>query len=185
MTLTFNFQGQIWNLLYLSQRCSDCHETKGKYIDWTFGLICDHPVWPCPWPWPWIFKVKHGICYISAKMVRLPRNNKQTYLMNSRPQMWPIGLTLAVTLIFEFSRSNVAYTCWPYAWRWPRIFLIKFPNNFISEWEGRMTLNKGVGTRSLMTMTVTILWPRSGERIYQILSGVTSDVGMPSTRLVP
>ena len=23
--------------------------------------------WPWPWLWPWIFKVKHGICYISAK----------------------------------------------------------------------------------------------------------------------
>ena len=28
MTLTFNFQGQIWNFLYPSQKWSDCHETK-------------------------------------------------------------------------------------------------------------------------------------------------------------
>ena len=27
MTLTLNFQGQIWNLLYLSQKWSDCHWT--------------------------------------------------------------------------------------------------------------------------------------------------------------
>ena len=28
MTLTLNFQGQIWNLLYLNQKWSDCHENK-------------------------------------------------------------------------------------------------------------------------------------------------------------
>ena len=67
MTLTLNFQGQIWNLLYLSQKWSDCHETKSKHIDWTLGLKCHHRVWPWPWPWPWIFKVNYGICYISTK----------------------------------------------------------------------------------------------------------------------
>ena len=67
MTLTLNFQGQIWNLLYLYQKWSDCHQTKSKHIDWTLGLKCDHRVWPWPWPWPRFFKVKYGICYISAK----------------------------------------------------------------------------------------------------------------------
>ena len=67
MTSTLNFQGQIWNLLYLSQKWSDCHETKSKHIDWIHGLKCDHGVWPWQWPWPCIFKVKYGICYISIK----------------------------------------------------------------------------------------------------------------------
>ena len=40
------------------------------------------------------------------------------------------------------------------------------------------------GSRSLMTMTVTILWPRSGVWIYQIVTGVTSVVGMLLTYLV-
>ena len=64
MILTLNFQGQIWNLLYLSQKWCDCHETKSKYIDWTLGLKCDHQIWPCQWPWPWIFKGRYEICYI-------------------------------------------------------------------------------------------------------------------------
>ena len=184
MTLTFYFQGQIWNLLYLRQKWSYCHETKSKHIDWTLGLKCDRRVWPWPWPWPWIFKVKYGIGYISAKndaiatkrtanilidlkasnvtirfdlghnldlefsrssmefaisqpkMVQLPRNEKQTYRLNTRPQMWPMGLTLAMTLTFEFSRSDVILTIW---------------------------------------------WPRLGVSIYQIATGVTSDVGVPST----
>ena len=36
------------------------------------------------------------------KMVRLPRNKKQTYRLNSRAQMWPSGLTLAMTLTLNF-----------------------------------------------------------------------------------
>ena len=67
MTLTLNFQGQIWNSLYLSQKWCDCHETKSKHINWSQGLKWDQWVWPWPWSWPLIFMVKYGICYISAK----------------------------------------------------------------------------------------------------------------------
>ena len=150
MTLTFNFQGQIWNLLYLSQKWSNCHEKKSRHIDRTLGLKCDHQVWPWPWPWHWIFMVKHEISYISAqdgpiatkrkanisielwasnvtirfdlghdldlelsrsniefaisqpKMVQLPRNEKQTYRLNVRPQIWLSSLALAMTLILNF-----------------------------------------------------------------------------------
>ena len=87
-----------------------------------------------------------------SKMVQLPRNKKQTYRLNPGPQIWPSGLTLAMTCI--------------------------------SEWEGRLTLNNEVGSRSFMTMTVTIWWPRSGERIYHIMTGVTSNVRVPLTCLV-
>ena len=115
------------------------------------GLKCDHQVWPWPWPWPWIFKVNYGISYISAKsgsiatkrkanilielqglkcdhqvwpwfsrsfmefpisqpkVVWLPQNEKQTYWLNSRPQMWPMGLTLTIILTFEIWRSNVTF----------------------------------------------------------------------------
>ena len=65
------------------------------------------------------------------KVVWLPRNKKQTYRFEL------MGLTLAMTLIFEFSRSYVILTIW---------------------------------------------WPRLGVRIYQIVTGVTSDVSVPSTR---
>ena len=48
VTLTLNFHGHIWNFLYLSQKWSDCRETKSKLIHWTPGLKCDQ----CVWPWP-------------------------------------------------------------------------------------------------------------------------------------
>ena len=44
------------------------------------------------------------------KVVRLPLNEKQTYRSNSKPQMWPMGLTLTITLTFEFCRSNMTLT---------------------------------------------------------------------------
>ena len=111
MTLTYIFQGQIWNLLYLSQKWSDCHETKSKHIDWTLGLKCDHQVWPWPWPWPWILKVKYRICYISAKNGPITTKRKSKHIdWTPRLQMWPSGLTLAMTLTFVFWRSNVTLT---------------------------------------------------------------------------
>ena len=104
MTLTLNFQGQIWNFPYLSQKWPDCHETKRKHIDWTLGLKCVHRVWPWPWPWPWIFKVKYGISYISAKSGLIATKWKANIsYLKSRPQMWPMGLNLT----FEFWRLNV------------------------------------------------------------------------------
>ena len=68
---------------------------------------------------------------------------------------------------------------WPYGLCWRRIFMLKFWNSRNSEWEARLTLNKVVGSKSFMNMTVTIWWPRSGVRIYNIVTGVTSDVGVP------
>ena len=121
------------------QKWSDCHETKSRHIDWTLGLKSDHQIWSWPSPWPWIFKVKYGVCYISTKSGPIATKRKAKYRLNSRPQMWPMGLTLTMTLTFEFSRSNVILTIW---------------------------------------------WPRSGITIYQIGTGLTSDVGVPSTHLV-
>ena len=184
MTLTYIFQGQIWNLLYLSQKWSDCHEMKSKHIHWTLGFKCENRLWPWPWPWPWILNVKYRICYISD-------------------QNGPIAMKQKANISIEFQASNVTnvfdlehyldlwifnVTCdidlWPHTWPWSWIFMVKFWNSSISEWKGWLTLHKGGGSMSFMTMTRTIWWPRSGVWIYQIVTGVTSVVGMPSTHLV-
>ena len=204
MTLTLNFQGQISNWLYLSQKWSDCHETKSKHSDWTLGFKWNHRVWPWPWPWPWIFKVKYWIGYISAKngsiatkrkantstellasngtigfdlghdldlefsrsnielaisqpkMVRLPRNEKQTYWLNSRLQMGPSDLTLALTLTLNSQGQiwNWLYLCqkwsdchetkskhivlnsrpqiWQWVWPWPWPWYLNFQGHMWS-----------------------------------------------------
>ena len=100
MTLTYIFQGKIWNLLYLSQKWSDFHETKRKPIDWTLGLKCDHWVWPWPWPWPWIFKVKYGICYISAKN-------------------GPTATKRKANISIELQGLKYGLQFWPWPWPWP------------------------------------------------------------------
>ena len=211
MTLTFNFQGQIWNLLYLSQKWSDCHERKSKHIDWILGLKCDHRVWP----WPWLIKVKYGICYISAKngaiatkrkanisidvlghvefaislpkMIQLPRNEKQTYRLNPKNQMWPSDLTLAITLTLTILGQI-----------WNLLYLNHKGFRFLRNEKQTYRLNSRpqmwpMDLTLTMTLTfefsrsnviLTIWWPRSGVRIYQIGTGVTSDVGVPSTHLV-
>ena len=101
VTLTLNFQGQIWNLLYLSQKWSDCHETKSKHINWTLGLKFYHRVWPWPWPWPWIFTVKHGICYISAKNGPIATQQKA----NLSIELKASNVTIRYDLGHDFSRS--------------------------------------------------------------------------------
>ena len=117
------------------------------------------------------------------KVFPLSRNEKQTYRLNSRPHLWPMGLTLVMTLIFEFSRPNVCdLDLWSQTCPWASFFMVKFWNIRISEWEGWLTLNKEGWSRS--SMTVTIWWSRSGVRIYQIVTRVTSDVGVSSTHLV-
>ena len=101
------FQGQIWNLLYLSFKWSDCHETKTKHID-----------------------------------------------LNSRPQMWPSGLTLGMILTLKFQGQiwnllhlsqkwsschktkskhidwplglKCDHRVWPWPWPWPWIFKVKY-----------------------------------------------------------
>ena len=150
MTLTLNFQGQIWNLLYLSQKWSDCHETKSKHIDWTLGLKCDHRVLPWPWPRPSIFKVKYGISYISAKSG--PIATKQKLQASNVTN----GFELDHNLDLWILKVKCDLELWPHTWPWPWIFMVKFWNSCISEWEGWLTLHKGSGSGSFMTMIMTI-----------------------------
>ena len=109
MTLTLNFQGQISNWLYLSQKWSDCLETKSKHVDWYQDLKCDYQVWPWSWSWPWIFKVKCEIGYISAKNGPISRKWKA----NTSIELWTSNVTirfnLGCDLDLEFSRSNMKF----------------------------------------------------------------------------
>ena len=117
-------------------------------------------------------------------MVRLPRNEKQTYRLNSKATNKTIRLDLDHNLDLWIFKVKRKLDLWPHTWPWPWIFMVKFWNSCISEWEGRLTLHKEGGSRSYMTVTMTIWWPRSGIWIYQIVTGVTSVVGVPSTHLV-
>ena len=114
------------------------------------------------------------------KVVRLPWNK----LIELQASNVTNGFDLDHNLDLWISKVKRVLDLWPHTWPWPWIFMVKFWNSCISEWEGGLTLHKGGGSRSFMTMTVTIWWPRSGVWIYQIVTGVTSVVGVPSTHLV-
>ena len=96
ITLTLNFQGQIWNLLYLSRKWSDCHEVKSKHISWNLGLKWDHQVWP----WTWILKVNYGIYYISAKNGLIATKRKANISIELQAS------NVTMTLKGELCRSN-------------------------------------------------------------------------------
>ena len=117
-------------------------------------------------------------------MVRLPWSEKQRYRLNSSASNVSSGFDHDHDLDLWIFKVKCDLDLRPQTWPRPWIFMVKFWNNCLSEWEGRLTLNKVGGSRSFMTMTVTICWPRSGVRIYQIVTGVTSVVGVPSTHLV-
>ena len=167
-------------------------------------------------------------------MVRLLRNKKQSHGLNSRLQMGPSGLTLAMTLTLNFQGqiSNWIYLSkkwcdchetkskhidwsqdlkcdhqiWPWPWHWPWIFKVKYEICYISTKSGpiapRRIANISIWTLGLkfdngfdlghdldiwifkVICDLDHLWPRSGVRIYQIVTGVTSVVGVPSTHLV-
>ena len=73
------------------------------------------------------------------KLVQLPRNEKQTY---SRPQMWPSGLTLAMTLTLNFKvKYDICYICQPIMVRVGRnekqIYRLKFRPQM---WPSNLTL---------------------------------------------
>ena len=113
---TFNFQGQIYNLLYLSQIWPDCHETKSGHMDCIGSPICYHCV----------FELGHDLdlelsrtnmdldlgllrsdmdsAIYQPKMVQMvPRNPTQTPLASNVINGIDLGRDL------EFSRSNMEF----------------------------------------------------------------------------
>ena len=128
MTLTLNFQGQIW------------------------------------------------ICYISTQSGPIAMKWKANISIELQASNVSNRFDLGHNLDLWIFKVKYDLDLWPHAWPSPKILMVKFWNSCISEWEGRLTLNKVDGSRSFMTMTMIIWWPRSGVRIYQIVTGVTSDV---------
>ena len=63
-------------------------------------------VWPWPWPWPRFFKVKYGICYISAKNGPIATKRKANISIELYGSNVTIRFDLGHDLDLEFSRST-------------------------------------------------------------------------------
>ena len=118
--------------------------------------------------------------------------------------MWPSGLTLAMTLNIRFQcqiwnllylsqklfnchemkNEHINWTlglkCSQHFWHcsWPWIFKVNFKIAVLQKWQGWLTLSL------IHNHDGDLWWPRWGVRFYWIVTGVTSDAGVPSTHLV-
>ena len=89
--------------------CSRDNSSTTFWISFMFGTIVGpdlQTTWLdfgrfLSWPWHWIFKIKYGICYLSQKWSHCHETNSK-HRLNSRPQMWPSGLTSAMILTLNF-----------------------------------------------------------------------------------
>ena len=122
MTLAFNFQGQIWNLLYLSPKWSNCHETKSKHIDGTQGS--KHINWTQSFKCAIGFGHTFDLDFLKSnmdfaisypKMVWLSPNEKQRYsnhidwTLGFECDQWGWPWLFRNDLDLEFSRSNMEF----------------------------------------------------------------------------
>ena len=104
-------------------------------------------------------------------MVLLPQNKKQTYLYG--------------TLCLKCD-----HRIWPWPWPWLWILKVKFGICFISVKNGLIATKWKVSIWNELKASITIKFDldhdlkRLGVRIYLIITGVISDVGMPWTHLV-
>ena len=125
-------------------------------------------------------------------MVWLPRNKEQTHPLNSRLQMGPSGLTLAMTLTLNFQgqisiwlylsqkwsdchemkSKHIDWTLgfkwdhqvWPWRWPWPWIFKVKYRIEYISAKNGAIaTKQKANISIDLKTSNVTIRFDLSHD----------------------
>ena len=108
MTLTLNFQSNIWNFLYLSQNpiatkqkanisielqasnVTNVCELDHNFDLWILKVKRDLDPWPHTWPWPWIFMVKFWNSCISGWEGRLTLH-KGVAVGHSWPWPWPFG----------------------------------------------------------------------------------------------
>ena len=105
-----------------------CYKTASNV---TIGFDLGHDLNPEFWRSNMDFAISYD------KMVRLPRNEKWKYRLNTRPQM--------------------CHRFWPWSWPWPYLFKVKVFNNSVSqEWQGRLMLNEKEVDRLLAEPT---MWP--------------------------
>ena len=128
------------------------------------------------------------------KIVRLPRNEEQTYRLNPRAQMWPSGLTLAMTLTLNFQCQ--IYNCYISAKNGP-IATKRTANISIELKASNVTIRFGLGhdldltiSRSNMEFPISqakveYLGLRYGFNYAQTHSGYTRFISHWWTRYMP
>ena len=156
----------------------------------------------------WIFKVKYGICYNSATNDSIATKRKSNILFVLQALKVTMRFDLGHGLDLKFSRPNMKFAIyqirsdchemkskrfdwilsskcshrvWHWLWYFPWIFKVKFWNNRISGIGGPIDIEQ---PRVFHDRDRDVLVTKMSVRSYSIMTRVTSDVGVPSTRPV-
>ena len=146
-------------------------------------------------------KVKHFLVISQEWLVRLMWNEKEMHRLDTGYNMWPWPLTSLMTLTLYVSRSNFETlylrNCWS-DWcemkrkrinrilGWLYYFVLDLgvsrseSETASREWDGRLTWMWVIHSWPWYWL----VWPWWGGRMYRIVTGVISDVSVPSTYLV-
>ena len=148
-------------------------------------------------------KDKHSICHISGIVL---------HWLDTGWTIWPGPLNSPMTLTLQFFKVKFQNSCISgiiglidVTWKgsesisyWAAYMTMPFDHihdldlevsrsNFetvvFKEWEGHLTLYERHMGLEFMTMTLTFVWPWSSGWMYQIVTGMTSDVDVPSADL--
>ena len=115
MTSTLNFQGLIWNLLYLNQKWSDCHETKSKHID----LNSRPQMWPSDLTLALTSTLNFqgqiwNLLYLNQKWSDCHETKSKHIDLNSRPQIWQWFWPWPWPWYLNFQRHKCS---WPFGYQ--------------------------------------------------------------------
>ena len=102
LTLTLDFQGQIFKMLYFRNGRANWHGTKGMCVDRMLDPHCDFELWPHPYPWPLNFKVKFWKVVTQQWDARLTWNERDVSRWDVRPTLWLWTMTSPMTLTLDF-----------------------------------------------------------------------------------
>ena len=123
MTLTLDFQGQIFKKSYLRNGLADWHGIKGMWVDKMLDPCSDFQCPPHPLPWPWIFKVKFLKSHISGMGWPIDMELKGCESIKCWTHVLTFNVHLTHYLDLGFSRSN-------------------FEKFLSQEWDGWLTWNE-------------------------------------------
>ena len=115
-TLTMNFPGQMWNLLYFNQKWYDCHETKRKHID----LNSRPQMWPVGLTLAMTLMFEFSRSYVILT-IWWPRSGVMIYQIVTGVRCTVNSFSLSLIL---FSVSNFFFfEFFPPEWCWPYVLI--------------------------------------------------------------
>ena len=125
MTLTLDFQGQFFNMLYLRNGRVDWHGTKGMWVDRMLHPLCDSIL----------------TSTMTSTLDFQGQILKKSYLRNGMADWHGIKGMWVNRMLDQLGHSIMLFQLFPHPWPWPWIFKVKFLEKFylmneMADWHG-------------------------------------------------